>query len=106
MSENYLDTMDKVCLMCPFLSEENCENCAVRKACDAFSVRNTAFCAIFNTNGTDSEWSKRDGEKCAILRPLTESECDISDVGMMYRVQFEDGEMTDAFSDELTFCGF
>lgn len=56
---------------------------------------------IFNTHGTDSEWQKRDGEKCQIVRCLTEKEVDIFDVGIMYRIRFSDGVEADAFEDEL-----
>lgn len=56
----------------------------------------------FNTHGSDSEWMKRDGEKCVVIRPLTEDEADIFDVGSMYRIRFSDGIETDAFEDELS----
>ena len=57
--------------------------------------------AIFNTHGSDSTWCERDGEACKVLRPLTDEEADLFDVGMMYRVRFNDGVETDAFEDEL-----
>lgn len=54
---------------------------------------------IFNT--TDSELEKYNGTEVEIIRPLTEKECDIADVGNMYKVRFYDGYERDAFEDEL-----
>ena len=57
-------------------------------------------CAFFNTK--DSELYSRNGEIVDIVRPLTKNECDINDVGMMYRVKFHDDNLeVDAFEDEL-----
>lgn len=58
--------------------------------------------AIFDTHGTDSEWNCRSGQQVEIIRPLTETECDIAEVGKMYKVRFDDGTETDAFEDELS----
>ena len=55
---------------------------------------------IFNT--TDSELKKYNGTEVEIIRPLTEKECDIADVGNMYKVRFFDGYERDAFEDELS----
>ena len=55
---------------------------------------------IFNT--TDSELKKYNGTEVEIIRPLTGKECDIADVGNMYKVRFYDGYERDAFEDELT----
>ena len=55
---------------------------------------------IFNT--TDSELKKYNGTEIEIIRPLTEKECDIEDVGNMYKVRFYDGYERDAFEDELS----
>lgn len=57
---------------------------------------------IFDTHGGDSTWNYRSGETAVILYPLSEKECDIEDVGPMYRIRFSDGTETDAFEDELT----
>ena len=54
---------------------------------------------IFNT--TDSELMKYNGTEVKVIRPLTEKECDIEDVGNMYKVRFYDGYECDAFEDEL-----
>ena len=54
---------------------------------------------IFNT--TDSELKKYNGTEVEVIRPLTEKECDIADVGNMYKVRFFDGYERDAFEDEL-----
>ncbi len=53
----------------------------------------------FNTTDTDLE--KYNGTEVEVIRPLTEDEADISDVGNMYKVRFADGFETDAFEDEL-----
>lgn len=55
---------------------------------------------IFNT--IDSELIKYDGTEVEIIRPLTEEECDIEDVGNMYKVRFFDGYEFDVFEDELS----
>ena len=57
--------------------------------------------AIFDTHGNDSELNYRSGQEVKIIRILTEAECDIDEVGNMYRVRFNDGMETDAFEDEL-----
>ena len=54
---------------------------------------------IFNT--TDSELMKYNGTEVEVIRSLTEKECDIADVGNMYKVRFFDGYERDAFEDEL-----
>ena len=56
---------------------------------------------IFDTHGGDSQLNIRSGEIVTIIRPLTEKEADIKDVGNMYRICFKDGFITDAFEDEL-----
>lgn len=55
---------------------------------------------MFNTN--DSDYEIYNGTEIEIIRPLTERECDIEDVGNMYRVRFCDGYIGDVFEDELT----
>jgi hypothetical protein len=54
---------------------------------------------FFNT--TDSELKKYNGTEVEVIRTLTEKECDIEDVGNMYKVKFYDGYERDAFEDEL-----
>lgn len=56
--------------------------------------------AIFRT--TDSELMKYSGTEVEIIRLLTKDECDIEDVGTMFKVRFYDGYIRDAFFDELT----
>ena len=53
-------------------------------------------------NSTQSDLILRNGQTVDVLRPLTTQECDISDVGNMYKIRFSDGFITDAFEDELT----
>lgn len=55
---------------------------------------------IFNT--TDSELRKYNGTEVEVIRPLTEDEVDVFDVGNMYKVRFSDGYERDAFEDELS----
>lgn len=54
---------------------------------------------IFYT--TDTKLKKYNGTKVEIIRPLTEKECDIADVGNMCKVKFYDGYIDDVFEDEL-----
>ena len=56
----------------------------------------------YTFNTTDKELSKYNGTDVEVIRPLTETECDIEDVGNMYKVRFADGYETDAFEDELS----
>lgn len=56
---------------------------------------------IFDTHGGDSELNERSGQLVEVVRPLTEEEADLFDVGPMYRIRFPDGFETDAFEDEL-----
>lgn len=58
--------------------------------------------ALFDTHGGDSELNIRSGEKVFVIRELTPAECDVEDVGKMYKIRFADGFETDAFEDELT----
>lgn len=53
----------------------------------------------FNT--TDSELKKYNGTDVEILRELTNEECDIAEVGVMYKVKFYDGYVRDVFADEI-----
>lgn len=50
---------------------------------------------------TDSELVKYNGTEVEIIRPLTDKECDINDVGNMYKVRFYDGYERDVFEDEI-----
>ena len=56
----------------------------------------------YKFNTTDSELRKYNGTEVEVIRPLTEDEADISDVGNMYKVRFSDGYERDAFEDELS----
>lgn len=55
---------------------------------------------VFNT--TDTELTKYNGTEVEVIRSLTDKECDIADVGNMYKIKFGDGYVKDAFEDELT----
>ena len=58
--------------------------------------------AIFNTHNADSELNERSGQIVTVIRKLTEDECDIKEVGNMWKIKFDDGFETDAFGDELS----
>ena len=53
----------------------------------------------FFTN--DTELKKYNNTNVEVIRPLTSKECDIEDVGNMYKVRFFDGYERDVFEDEL-----
>lgn len=57
----------------------------------------------FDTKKTDSILTAFDGQDCTVIRPLTKEEYDIDDVGLMWRVRFDDKKRTeaDAFDSEL-----
>ncbi len=55
---------------------------------------------IFNT--TDSELVKYNGTEVEIIRLLTEKECDVEDVGYMFKARFYDGYERDVFEYELS----
>ena len=56
----------------------------------------------YRFNTTDSELKKYNGTEVEVIRPLTEDEADIFDVGNMYKIRFNDGYERDAFEDELS----
>lgn len=49
----------------------------------------------------DSEYLKYDDTEVEVIRPLTDEEADIADVGNMYQVKFNDGYVSAVFEDEL-----
>ena len=52
---------------------------------------------------TQSDFKHLNNKLCTIIRPLTEKECDMADVGLMFKVKFYDNTVIDAFFDELWF---
>ena len=54
---------------------------------------------IFQT--AQSDLLHLNGKRCVILRALRDDEADQADVGVMYKVQFDDDTVIDAFEDEL-----
>lgn len=54
----------------------------------------------FNT--TQSDLLQYNEMQCEVIRPLTSEECDIADVGNMYKIRLENGIELDAFEDELS----
>lgn len=54
---------------------------------------------IFNTSET--KYKKYNGSSVEITDVLTEKECDIYDVNVMFKIQFEDETTSDAYCDEI-----
>lgn len=61
---------------------------------------------VFDTDvhfsSNQAELMKHNGERIKILDILPPTKCDISDVGIMFQIQFEDSTGTDAFNDEVS----
>jgi hypothetical protein len=57
------------------------------------------FSKTFKT--TQSDLTQHNGKSFIVLRPLTEKEVDIHDVGPMYKIRLSTGEAIDAFADEV-----
>lgn len=55
----------------------------------------------YTFNTTDTKLTKYNGTEVEVVRPLTEDEADIFDVGNMYKIKFNNGYECDAFEDEL-----
>lgn len=56
----------------------------------------------FNTDYSD--YNDYYGKTVTVLRPLTNKEAAIIEVGPMYKVKADDGKLMDAFIDELVPC--
>lgn len=56
---------------------------------------------LYTFTTTQSDLLRLNGLYCRIVRKLTDAECDTADVGTMYKVRFLNGEIIDAFEDEL-----
>ena len=78
----------------PFVCKECDENFYTFEALDSERL-------VFDTHGGDSQLNCRSGERIEIVRMLDSSEFDEQEVGLMYRVRFNDGFETDAFADEI-----
>jgi hypothetical protein len=57
---------------------------------------------IFEPDTNDLDYNKYFGEKVTVIRELTAKECDIEDVGRMYKVKLPNDKIIDAFEYELT----
>lgn len=55
---------------------------------------------IFQTN--DTTYSIFNNTRVHVLRPLRTDEADLNETGPMYKVRFCNGDVNDAFEDELT----
>lgn len=64
-----------------------------------YLIENLSRTYIFNSNS--SEHLKYNSTTVKIIRSLTTKECDVADVGVMFRARFEDGSVHDVFLDEL-----
>lgn len=105
--KKFLETVDIVCMNCVEINEERCENCPVRNTCKSFSekmeeqkIEIKEGCE-YTFETTDSEMEHYNGTKVKVIRPLTEDEADIEDVGNMYKCEFNDGLDYEVFEDEL-----
>lgn len=56
------------------------------------------FKEVFETSSSD--YDKYDKKPFKVIRQLTDDERD-PEVGRMYKIQFEDGNIIDAFADEV-----
>lgn len=65
-----------------------------------FSYKLNSFAELFHT--TQSDLQQHNGKSFKVLRPLTESEANIRDVGMMYEIELSTGEKIQAFEDEIS----
>lgn len=62
--------------------------------------------AFFTYHGAEDSYPElfaRTNQIVEVIRPLTEKEADINDIGPMYEIKFSDGLIHDAFEDELDF---
>ena len=57
--------------------------------------------AIYDSHGGDTTMNHYTGQEVEIIRPLTNREADLWDIGMMYCCRFKDGCVKDVFEDEL-----
>lgn len=55
----------------------------------------------YDSHAGDSKLNHRTGQTATVVRPLTEDEADLFDVGPMYEVRFDDGEVVNVFEDEI-----
>ena len=56
----------------------------------------------FNTHNADSELNYLSGSNITIIRPLKDiEECNIAEVGDMYKVKLDNGKELDVFKDEI-----
>ena len=56
---------------------------------------------IYNSHNADTLRNHLTGQEVEVIRPLTEEEADIEEVGMMYKCKFADGLVREVFEDEL-----
>ena len=58
-----------------------------------------SYSKTFQTN--QSDLIQHNGKTFEVLRPLTEKEIDIKEVGPMYEIKLSTGEVIHAFEDEI-----
>lgn len=56
---------------------------------------------VYDSHNADTGMNHLTGQEVEVIRPLTEEEADLEDVGMMYKCKFANGEIKDCFDDEL-----
>ena len=60
---------------------------------------------VFRSTASTDGWPgfhERSGQYVEVIGEVSPERVDVSEVGRMFRVRFEDGQETDAFADELT----
>jgi len=57
---------------------------------------------VFNSTHSAAKQDGRLNVEVEIVRPLTDQEADLDEVGPMYKIRFADGHIEDAFADELS----
>lgn len=57
---------------------------------------------MFTSTNSDAKRNGKVNVKVEIVRPLTDLEADLDEVGKMYKIRFTDGHIEDAFVDELS----
>jgi hypothetical protein len=58
--------------------------------------------AVFSSTHSDAKKNGKRNVEVEIVRPLTDQEADLGEVGPMFKIRFADGHVEDAFVDELT----
>lgn len=52
------------------------------------------------------QYASRHGQSCTVIGEVPSTEYDRDEVGVMYRVRFNDGEVIDAWPEEVGYDGY